>query len=442
MLVQFATALRVDVQSTESIKSTASQVAHDLMSLYSGNQTGGIPGILPPPYFWWVGGGMFMTMIDYWHYTEDTTYNDVVEQALSFQVGPKNDYMPPNQTKNEGNDDQGFWGMAAMLAAERNFQNPPKNKPQWLALAQAVFNELASRWEEKTCGGGLRWQIFSFNKGFTYKNSIANGCLFNLGARLARYTGNDTYAQWAEKVWNWETGTNLIDSNFNIYDGASMDQNCTTIDKLQWSYNAGIFLHGAANLFNYTNGDQVWKSRTEGILKSSEIFFSDGILQEQACEQTNTCNTDQKTFKAFFASWLASTSILAPFTAPQINPILASSAFAAANACNNGNSGSICGSQWTIDEASDAPPNVGHQMTALAAIQSSLIQVKGVAVEAPLTNENGGTSQGNSSAGTPEPTVTVPKIEVVKTADKVASGFVTVGILTTVIGTCVFMIIS
>lgn len=194
---------------------------------------------------------MFMTMVDYWRYTNDTTYNDVVEQALQFQVGPDNDYLPPNQTKNEGNDDQGFWGMAAMLAAETNFQNPPKDKPQWLALAQAVFNEMASRWDTTSCGGGLRWQIFTFNNGFNYKNSIANGCLFNLGARLARYTGNQTYADWAERVWEWEQGVGLIDANYNIFDGTSDTENCTVVDRLQWSYNAGIYLHGAANMFNF-----------------------------------------------------------------------------------------------------------------------------------------------------------------------------------------------
>jgi mannan endo-1,6-alpha-mannosidase len=212
---------------------------------------GNVPGLLPQPYFWWEAGGMFMTLIDYFRYTGDSTYNDLVEQALLFQVGNNNDFMPLNQTTDEGNDDQGFWAMSAMLAAESNFQNPPADKPQWLALAQAVFNEFASRWDPTTCGGGLRWQIFPFNNGYTYKNSIANGCFFNLGARLARYTGNDTYAQWAQTVWDWENSIGLIDSGYGIFDGSSDLQNCTSIDKLQWTYNAGIFLHGAANMFNY-----------------------------------------------------------------------------------------------------------------------------------------------------------------------------------------------
>ncbi|TVY14369.1 Mannan endo-1,6-alpha-mannosidase DCW1, partial [Lachnellula arida] len=279
---------------------------------------GGTPGTLPQPYFWWEGGGMFMTMVDYWRYTNDTTYNDVVEQALQFQVGPDNDYLPPNQTKNEGNDDQGFWGMAAMLAAETNFQNPPKDKPQWLALAQAVFNEMASRWDTTSCGGGLRWQIFTFNVGFNYKNSIANGCFFNLGARLARYTGNQTYADWAERIWEWEQGVGLIDDNYNIFDGASDTENCTSVTKLQWTYNAGIYLHGAANMYNFTKASPIWEERTAGILNASKIFFSNNIMTEQACEQLSTCDTDQLSFKAYLSSWLAATSLLAPFTTPTV----------------------------------------------------------------------------------------------------------------------------
>jgi mannan endo-1,6-alpha-mannosidase len=77
--------------------------------------------------------------------------------------------MPANQSKSLGNDDQGFWGLTAMAAAEYNFENPPSDSPQWLALAQAVFNTQAVRWDDTSCGGGLRWQIYNFNSGYDYK---------------------------------------------------------------------------------------------------------------------------------------------------------------------------------------------------------------------------------------------------------------------------------
>jgi mannan endo-1,6-alpha-mannosidase len=169
--------------------------------------------------------------------------------------------MPPNQTSSEGNDDHGFWGLAAMTAAEANYPNPPANQPQWLALSQAVFNLMAGNWDNATCGGGLRWQIFPFNKGYNYKNSISNGCLFHLGARLARYTGNDTYAVWAQTTFDWMQKIRilvikstlileLMTDDFSIHDGADVPD-CTQMDMIQWTYNNGQFLVGSAYMFNY-----------------------------------------------------------------------------------------------------------------------------------------------------------------------------------------------
>ena len=115
---------------------------------------------------------MMGTLIDYWFLTGDDTYNELVMQGMLHQVGENEDYMPSNVTLSLGNDDQGFWGLSAMLAAENNFPNPPKDKPQWLALAQAVFHTQASPdRHDETCGGGLRWQIPPVNNGYDYKNS-------------------------------------------------------------------------------------------------------------------------------------------------------------------------------------------------------------------------------------------------------------------------------
>lgn len=69
-----------------------------MVSFYNGNETGQIPGLLPGPYYWWEAGAMFGILIEYWYLTGDDTYNDLVTQAMLFQVGPYNDYMPPNQT--------------------------------------------------------------------------------------------------------------------------------------------------------------------------------------------------------------------------------------------------------------------------------------------------------------------------------------------------------
>lgn len=180
---------------------------------------------------------MMGAMIDYWYYTGDTTYNKQTAEALLFQAGSHADYMPSNQTLTEGNDDQGFWAMSAMTAAEYKFPDPPAGEPGWLALAQAVFNTQAPRWDTEHCDGGLRWQIFTWNNGYNYKNSISQATFFNLAARLALYTDNSTYADWAVKTWDWVVRVNFIDEKYYVYDGAHVEDDCKKIVPYQFSYN-------------------------------------------------------------------------------------------------------------------------------------------------------------------------------------------------------------
>lgn len=96
---------------------------------------------------------MWGTLIDYWHYTGDSSYNEVASKGIQHQVGENQDMMPSNWSQSMGNDDQAFWGMSAMLAAETKFPDPPKDSPGWLAMAQAVFNTQQRR-PGPECGGG------------------------------------------------------------------------------------------------------------------------------------------------------------------------------------------------------------------------------------------------------------------------------------------------
>lgn len=81
---------------------------------------------------------------------------------------------------------------------------------------------------------------------------MANGCFFNLGARLARYTGNETYAKQAVETWDWLTAIGFIDSEtWAVYDGAHVENNCTDINKIQFSYPAALLAQGAAYMYNY-----------------------------------------------------------------------------------------------------------------------------------------------------------------------------------------------
>lgn len=160
------------VGNREDALKSAGLIAGDLMDLYSGDDSSGVPGLLPEPYYWYQGGLFMSSFIDYWRWSGDSKFNDAVSEGMLFQVGEDKNFMPVNQTRTMGNDEQCVWALSAMLAAEYDFPKPSGDRPQWLELAKNVFNDQVLRIDDKACDGGLRWQVFSFNNGYNYKNSM------------------------------------------------------------------------------------------------------------------------------------------------------------------------------------------------------------------------------------------------------------------------------
>ncbi|RSM11789.1 hypothetical protein CDV31_006557 [Fusarium ambrosium] len=333
----------LEIGSRDDILKTSKSLAADLIKFYHGNATGGIPGLLPEKtsetedddvtYYFYQSGAFMSTYIDYWQLTGDETYNDLVMQGLLHQVGQNEDFIPANQSLNVGNDDQAIWAMAALTAAEYGFPDPPKDEPQWLDLAENVFESQRLRWdievEEKTCDGGLRWQIAVINNGYDWKSAEANTFFFALSSRLARQTGNKTYVEYAEKVWDWLYDIELIDHDtLAVYDGSSVKSNCTQINKVQRSGAAASLAMGAAYLYNQTDGSSTWKSRVEKLTSSfvDTFFNKEGIFAEASCPKDAKCPRDLLTFKALSQRWLAVTSQIAPFTAETILKTLQKSA--------------------------------------------------------------------------------------------------------------------
>lgn len=93
-----STTLGINVYSLkDSIKAAAKIAAKDMLLYFIGKQDDGTIGVdlLPRPYYWWEAGAMMGSLVDYWHYTGDTTYNSFTTEILQSQVGPHNDFMPP-----------------------------------------------------------------------------------------------------------------------------------------------------------------------------------------------------------------------------------------------------------------------------------------------------------------------------------------------------------
>jgi len=334
---------------------------------------------------------MFDTLIQYWHLTGDAQYNDIVTQGLLAQQGANGDFLPANETKNEGNDDEGQWALAALSAAESQLPEPAG--VSWAGLAENVFNSMAARWDTTNCDGGLRWQIFPFLTGYDYKNTVSNAYFFQLASRLALYTGNSTYSDWASKTFDWTTSAGFIDTEYNVYDGAHIATNCTDINKVQFSYVAGAFISGAAHMYNSTSGDVKWETALNGLLnRTSTVFFPNDVASEIACQNHDTCTVDMKAFKGLLAHWLVDTVQVAPYTSQRINSLLSTTAEAAAKSCDSTGcplvwDGSVTGK---VDGA-----GVGEVMSALSFVQGLLVSTaaapikEGESVNATTTSSGG-----------------------------------------------------
>jgi mannan endo-1,6-alpha-mannosidase len=264
---------------------------------------------------------------------------------------------------------------------------------------------------------------------------IANGIFFNLGARLARYTGNDTYAKYANETWDWIEKIGFLNNEtYAVYDGAHVEDNCTDINKQEFSYNNAVFTLGAAHMYNYTDGSELWKNRVQKLVDHGlSYFFPDNIAVEPSCETARTCTTDMQSFKGFVHRWYATATTIAPFIADQVLPVLSDSANAAIKTCTAGSNGRQCGFVWT-NATNDGLLGAGEQMDVLGATSALLVS----AVHAPLTAKTGGTSKGNPTAGQSSDNGT-PEFSPITTGDRAGAGILTAVVLGCGIGLFVWM---
>lgn len=392
----------LDLGEITSIRGVAKTIAEGALSYYPGNATTFID--LPSPYYWWECGAFMGALLDYSHYTQDTSYDDLVSTAMSANIGPTNDLMIPKYRGEQGNDDIAFWTFNMLAAAERNLpQVDDANVPSWLQVAQNSWNSLSGRWNMSACGGGLLWQIFPENpNGLNYRNSVSNGGLFQISARLYRATGNQTYLDWANKVWDWSVAVKMIDKDYFVYDGADSNTNCTDMNPVSFSYSAGIYLYGAAVLANATDGASAstWTQRTEGLLQASRSFFSPygnatNVMYEHACETVELCNTDMKSFKGYLSRFMYASAVMVPSISVSVKELLSDTATAAANACSGGDDSVTCGQKWYVG-GFDGNVGLGQQMCALETIQGHLARQ----AAAPLGNGQIKDVRGSPAAAT------------------------------------------
>ncbi|KAH8703196.1 putative glycosyl hydrolase [Talaromyces proteolyticus] len=451
-LAPFTAGITVDADSAQSLKDAATTAAASAVNYYN-NRDPSVRNI-PGQFYntWWEGGAFFTFLINYWHWTGDDQYNDLVNKGMLNQKGDANDFDPASASMYMGNDDQEFWALAATTAIEQKFPDVPNN-PSWLSLAQGAFNDFVARWEtdKASCGGGLRWQVNSIQgSGYNAKNSISNAGFMQLAARLARFTNNQTYADWADTVWDWTMSVPLLDNQtWFLNDSILINQNCGAPNDQQWSYNYGSYIAGLAYMYNFTNGAARYKTGIDGLMgQLFERFFpaeyGSNTLSEISCEPYGTCNRDQIIYKGLITNWLSLVAQLAPYTYGEIEPKMKKSAEAAGTQCSGPNN--ECGIVWH-NTTWDGTDGIEQEMAALSAFANALVFFQygssgytAPETPAPVTSTTGGNSTSDPSggmAGGGEQTVPQPKP--VNTGDRAGAAILTVIFATAWIGMMVWV---
>ena len=152
-------------------------------------------------------------------------------------------------------------------------------------------------------------------------------------------------------------------------------------------------------------------------------------MVEIACEPTNNCNTDQLSFKAYLARWMAASTKLAPFVEPLVSNYLQTSAKAAAAACTGGEGGVSCGTKWNAGSY-DGKTGVRQHMSALEVVQGLLIDD----VSGPKSETTGGTSKGDPGAGTGQKHGPSAEPTPITMSDRAGAGILTAMILSGIVG--------
>ncbi|KAK7613856.1 glycosyl hydrolase family 76-domain-containing protein, partial [Phyllosticta paracitricarpa] len=393
LLAPLTAAISLNAADAASIKAAADTAAKGIISSYTFGAAGTaeyLVGTWPKPIYWWEAGAVWGGLVDYWAYTGDAQYNQLIQRAFEAQAGPENSFTRDEWRKEFGNDDQAFWALSALSAAEQSFPALSNPSHGYATLAANVFDAQIARWDTSSCNGGLRWQVYPENKGYNYKNTVSASALFQVAARLALHNNDaaGTYAIWAAKLWDWSVGVGFVDraNSYAVYDGANVGTNCTDIDLVQWTYNNALYLYGAAAMYNLTASSDPakagrWKERVDTLVShAARSFFNrPGIplaqhgdaMYEAACESNGMCNTDQMSFKAYLSRWLAKTTVIVPDTLDTIKPLITASANGAADACK-GPGQLNCGFRWNTGNF-DGTSGLGPQLAALEVFDALLL---------------------------------------------------------------------
>jgi predicted alpha-1,6-mannanase (GH76 family) len=197
-------------------------------------------------------------LVDAYNRTSNPMYKDYMDKWFT-GVNVKNG----NTFLNEFYDDM-EWNALAMLRAY-----DATGDVKYKTAVEQVWTDIKTGWNS-TMGGGIAWR-----KSMPYyKNTPANAPAAILSARLYQRFNNTADLDWSKKIYTW-----LKDSLYNkssgwVYDGMNSDNDGKRNTTWKFTYNQGIFIGAALELYKITN-DNVYLT---DALNAANFTLSDNAL--------------------------------------------------------------------------------------------------------------------------------------------------------------------
>lgn len=124
--------------------------------------------------------------------------------------------------------------------------------PEYLDIARRLLNYIYRGWDTEF-GGGIYWRDAGYGDE-SGKNTCINAPAAMASCQMYLATGDESYLEWAVKIYDWTKEKFLDPSDYLLWDNVSLNSDTgeESIDKAKYSYNAGCFISAAALLYQIT----------------------------------------------------------------------------------------------------------------------------------------------------------------------------------------------